>query len=74
MSGRWVHADCADTPIRPPVVLDPADRRQLLDAAERARLDGWQRWEADEFVCAVARRLGIAADARAVAAAVAAAY
>lgn len=73
-SGRWVHLACADTPRQSPVVLSAADRRQLLEAAQNAYADGWGRWEADEPIKSVARRLGINVDAVAIESVITEAY
>ncbi len=49
-------------------------RALLADAADQARRDGWLRWEADEYVAAVARKLDLTTTTAEIGAAVAAAY
>lgn len=46
----------------------------LVEAADQARQDGWLRWEADEYVASVLRKLDLEATAARIAAAVTTAY
>lgn len=57
-----------------PAALTPGERARILEIAEGARRDGWQRWEADEPIKAAARAAGIDLDPSALADALDAAF